>query len=92
MVPRSYVTNLRNDRIESPDYEKMSAIARTMAFPPELCSRRKWVPAEGWTGSCRSKEHIALDEELLEALVDETAEAILRESASLPERSELSSG
>ena len=31
-------------------------------------------------------EHVALDEELLEAVADETAEAILRESAHLPER------
>jgi transcriptional regulator with XRE-family HTH domain len=32
---RSYVTNLRKGRIESPGYEKMLAIARAMGFPPE---------------------------------------------------------
>jgi hypothetical protein len=34
VVPRSYVTNLRKGRIESPGYEKMSAIAKVMGFPP----------------------------------------------------------
>jgi hypothetical protein len=33
-VPRSYVTNLRKGRIESPGYEKMRAIAKAMGFPP----------------------------------------------------------
>ena len=36
VVPRSYVTNLRKGRIESPGYEKLSAIAKAMGFPPEL--------------------------------------------------------
>jgi len=35
VVPRSYFTNLRKGRIESPGYEKMSAIAKAMGFPPE---------------------------------------------------------
>ena len=35
MVPRSYFTNLRKGRIDSPGYEKMMAIAKAMAFPPE---------------------------------------------------------
>jgi transcriptional regulator with XRE-family HTH domain len=35
VVPRSYVTNLRKGRIESPGYEKMRAIAKVMGFPPE---------------------------------------------------------
>jgi transcriptional regulator with XRE-family HTH domain len=34
VVARSYVTNLRKGSIESPGYEKMLAIARTMGFPP----------------------------------------------------------
>jgi transcriptional regulator with XRE-family HTH domain len=34
-VTRSYVTNLRKGRIESPGYEKMLAIAKAMGFPPE---------------------------------------------------------
>ena len=35
VVTRSYVTNLRKGRIESPGYEKMAAIAKSMGFPPE---------------------------------------------------------
>ncbi len=35
VVPRSYVTNLREGRIESPGYEKMRAIAKAMGFPSE---------------------------------------------------------
>jgi transcriptional regulator with XRE-family HTH domain len=33
VVARSYVTNLRKGRIESPGYEKMKAIAKAMGFP-----------------------------------------------------------
>jgi transcriptional regulator with XRE-family HTH domain len=36
VVSRSYVTNLRKGRIENPGYEKMSAIAKAMGFPPEV--------------------------------------------------------
>jgi transcriptional regulator with XRE-family HTH domain len=36
VVPRSYITNLRKGRIESPGYEKMSAIAKAIGFAPEL--------------------------------------------------------
>lgn len=36
IVTRSYVTNLRKGRIESPGYEKMGAIAKAMGFPPEM--------------------------------------------------------
>ena len=32
---RSYVTNLRKGRIESPGYEKLAATAKAMGFPPE---------------------------------------------------------
>jgi transcriptional regulator with XRE-family HTH domain len=35
VVTRSYVTNLRKGRIESPGYEKMRAIAKAMGFAPE---------------------------------------------------------
>ncbi len=36
VVTRSYVTNLRKGRIESPGYEKLAAMAKAMGFPPEL--------------------------------------------------------
>jgi transcriptional regulator with XRE-family HTH domain len=35
VVTRSYFTDLRKGRIESPGYEKMAAIAKAMGFPPE---------------------------------------------------------
>jgi transcriptional regulator with XRE-family HTH domain len=35
IVQRSYTTNPRKGRIESPGYEKMRAIAKAMGFPPE---------------------------------------------------------
>jgi transcriptional regulator with XRE-family HTH domain len=35
VVTRSYFTNLRKGRIESPGYEKVAAIAKAMGFPPE---------------------------------------------------------
>jgi transcriptional regulator with XRE-family HTH domain len=35
LVHRSYVTNMRKGRIESPGYEKMRAIAKAMGFAPE---------------------------------------------------------
>jgi hypothetical protein len=51
VVTRSYVTNLRKGRIESPGYEKMLAIARVMGFPPEAWFEdvpgTRAAPAEG---------------------------------------------
>jgi hypothetical protein len=35
VVTRSYVTNLRKGRIESPGCKEMKAIAKAMDFPPE---------------------------------------------------------
>jgi transcriptional regulator with XRE-family HTH domain len=129
VVPRSYVTNLRKGRIESPGYEKLSAIARAMGFPPEVwfeedLGLRGEVPAElqalgvlaeedvegirsgriadpsisqiaalaaafGVPPSYlldRGRELSVLDEQVLEALADERASAILRESARLSEQ------
>lgn len=161
VVPRSYVTNLRKGRIESPGYEKMSAIAKAMGFPPEVWFEedldalgeqplaltgvsvagrvehlfktiRNPTTGEPYTNAevvrmsagaltegdvegirtgkisdpsvgqvaalaevfgvppsyllDRGREPSVLDEEVLEALVDETAGAILKESIRLPER------
>lgn len=65
VVTRSYVTNLRKGRIESPGYEKMNAIARAMGFPPELWFEEDLgsvgeVPAEhSSSGGIRSRlEHL----------------------------------
>jgi hypothetical protein len=51
-VTRSYFTNLRKGRIESPGYEKMAAIARAMGFPrprrgSRTCLGSRAAPAEG---------------------------------------------
>lgn len=56
-IHRPYVTNLRKGRVESPGFEKLSAIAKEMCFPPEvwfeegreraLLSR---YPASAWLG------------------------------------------
>ena len=45
VVPRSYVTNLRKGRIESPGYEKLAAIAKAMGFSPEA-----WFEENGAAG------------------------------------------
>jgi transcriptional regulator with XRE-family HTH domain len=52
VVARSYVTNLRKGRIESPGYEKMMAIAKAMGFPPagwfeDPPDSTRAAPAEG---------------------------------------------
>jgi transcriptional regulator with XRE-family HTH domain len=36
VVRRSYITNLRKGRIDSPGYEKLAAIAKAMGFAPEV--------------------------------------------------------
>src|SRR5215211_2922246 len=91
VVTRSYVTSLRKGRIENPGFEKLRAIARAMGFPPEL-----WFDdvenLEDVSGARPSwflddEDNLALlDEDLVEALRDETVRAVLRELAGLPER------
>jgi transcriptional regulator with XRE-family HTH domain len=60
VVTRSYVTNLRKGRIESPGYEKMNALAKAMSFPPELwfeedLGSRGEVPTEALSGGIPSR-------------------------------------
>ncbi len=71
-VTRSYVSNLKNGRIENPGLAKLEAIAKAMGFPPEL-----WFGEEG--------QRLA-DEALLAALEDETAREILEEILELGQR------
>ena len=89
-MTRSYVSNLRKGRIENPGFEKLRAIAKAMNFPPELwfedvedledvSSRPSWFLD-------REDKLTLLDEELVEALRDETSRAVLREVSRLPER------
>ena len=73
-VTRSYVTNLKNGRIESPGLDKMEAIARAIGFPPEL-----------WFGPTSDGEGV-LDEALVAALKDDTVSAILEQVMALSVR------
>ena len=91
VVTRSYVTALRKGRIENPGFEKLRAIAKAMNFQPDL-----WFEDVENLGDVvgahpswfvDSEDNLALlDEELVEALRDETARAVLRELRRLPER------
>jgi transcriptional regulator with XRE-family HTH domain len=91
IVTCSYVSTLRKGRIENPGYEKLRAIAKAMNFPPELwfedVENLPDVSGARPTWFVDSEDNLALlDEELVEALRDETARAILREVIRLPER------
>jgi transcriptional regulator with XRE-family HTH domain len=91
VVTRSYVSNLRKGRIENPGFDKLRAIAKAMNFPPELwfedVENLRDVSAVRPSWFVDDEDNLALlDEELLEALRDETARAVLREVIRLPER------
>jgi hypothetical protein len=63
VVTRSYVTNLRKGRIESPGYEKMAAIAKAMGFPPEAwfeagVGRAPTGPSDEGCGIAGRVEHL----------------------------------
>ena len=73
-VTRSYVSNLKKGRIESPGLDKMEALARAMGFPPEL-----------WFGPTSDGEGV-LDEALVAALKDDTVAAILEQVMALSVR------
>jgi transcriptional regulator with XRE-family HTH domain len=75
VVHRSYVTNLRKGRIESPGHDKIEAIAKAMGFPPAL-----------WFDDDAEASNAEPDPELVAALRDETVREIVRESARLPDR------
>ena len=74
VLPRSYFTNLRKGRIESPGYEKMAAIAKAMGFPPAA-----WFE-EG------ANTEPELDWGLAGALRDETIRDAVREMSRLSRR------
>ena len=91
VVTRSYVSNSRKGRIENPGYEKLRAKAETMNFPPELWFENvkdlKEVSGIRPSWFVDGEDNLALlDKELVEALRDESARAVLREAISLPER------
>jgi transcriptional regulator with XRE-family HTH domain len=92
IVTKPYVTHLRKGRIENPGYEKLGAIARAMDFPPELwfedtVKNLRDVPSvrPSWFLD-RDDSLTLLDEEVVEALQDETVRAVLREVMRLSER------
>jgi transcriptional regulator with XRE-family HTH domain len=90
-VTRSYVSNLRKGRIENPGFEKLRAIAKAMNFPPELwfedVENLREVSGGRPSWFVDGEDYLALlDEELVEALRDETARAVLREVSRLAER------
>src|SRR4051794_7217088 len=64
VVTRSYFTNLRKGRIQSPGYEKMAAIAKAMGFPPEawfnddVADGAPAVPANDGRGIAGRVEHL----------------------------------
>ncbi len=67
------VEGIRNGTISDPSVSQVAALAEVFGVPTSyLVDRGTWVSV--------------LDEEVLEALADETAGAILRESARLPKR------
>src|SRR3712207_4625018 len=91
VVTRSYVTSLRKGRLENHGFEKLRAIAKATNFPPELWFEDvKNLPdvfgtRPSWFRD--GEDNLALlDEELVEALRDETARSILREIVRLPKR------
>ena len=91
VVTRSYVSNLRKGRIENPGFEKLRAIAKAMNFPPELwfgdLENLREVSGVRPSWFVDGEDNLALlDEELVEALRDETTRAVLREVSRLPER------
>ncbi len=91
VVTRSYVSNLRKGRIENPGFEKLRAIAKAMNFPPELwfedVENLREATGDRLSWFVVSEDNLALlDEELVEALRDETARTVLREVARLSER------
>jgi transcriptional regulator with XRE-family HTH domain len=64
VVSRSYVTNLRQGRIENPGYAKLAAMAKAMGFAPEvwfedgLSKERSIEQAEEMRGVAGRLEHL----------------------------------
>jgi len=67
------VEGIRTGKIADPTVGQVAALAGVFGVPPSYLVDR-------------SKEPSVLDDEVMDALADETAAAILRESARLPER------
>jgi len=72
-ISEEEVEGIRNRNFANPLVSQVAALAAVFGVPPSYLLDR-------------AKEPSVLDEEVLEALTVETADAILRESARLPER------
>src|ERR671917_491430 len=72
VVTRSYVSNLKNGRIENPGLVKLEALASAMSFPPAL-----------WFGEAEDR---APDAALMAALTDETVRGIVQVAVRLQDR------
>ena len=82
---------LRKGRIGNPGFEKIKAIAKAMNFPPELWfedveNLRDLSDARPSWFLDRDDKPTLLNEEMVEALRDETTRAILQELVRLAER------
>jgi transcriptional regulator with XRE-family HTH domain len=73
VITEEDVEGIRNGKTADPLVSQVGALAAAFGVPPSYLLDRDKNPS-------------ILDEEVLEALADETAGAILRESARLPER------
>jgi transcriptional regulator with XRE-family HTH domain len=73
VITEEDVEEIRSGRIVDPLVSQVAALAAAFGVPPSYLLDR-------------SKNPSVLDEEVLEALADETATTILRESARLPQR------
>jgi transcriptional regulator with XRE-family HTH domain len=73
VITEEAVEGIRSGRIVDPSMSQVAALTAAFGVPPSYLLDRR-------------KEPLVLDEEVLEALTDETAGTILRESARLPER------
>ena len=73
VITEEDVEGIRSGRIADPSVSQVAALAAAFGVPPSYLLDR-------------GKDHSVLDEEVLEALADEAAATILRESARLPER------
>jgi transcriptional regulator with XRE-family HTH domain len=67
------VEGIRTGKIADPSGGRVAALAAVFGVPPSYLLNR-------------GRDFSGFDEEVLEALADETSGAILRESARLPER------
>jgi len=70
VVTRSYVTNLRNGRIENPGMDNLAAIAKAMGFPPALWFEEELTGANGRVAAGTRERLAGRVERLFDAIKD----------------------